>query len=458
MSMRVDHSAKHDHLTGLPNRLLLSDRISQAVAIAPRHAKSVVVLFLDLDGFKHINDSLGHAVGDKLLQSVAARLVDCVRISDTVSRQGGDEFVVLLTEVERSDDATATAKRILQAVAEPHLIDEHDLRVTASIGVSVYPDDGLDAGTLMRNADTAMYQAKEDGRRSYRFFRPTMNARAAERQSLEASLRHALERQEFALYYQAKISLTTGEITGAEALLRWTHPDRGVINPSQFISIAEDSGLIVPIGRWVLRQACIQAKAWADAGLPPVSMSVNVSALEFRDSRFLDGVFDVLAESGMDPRTLELELTESVLMKHIESTASTLQTLREHGVRVTVDDFGTGYSSLSYLRRFPVDALKIDQSFIHQISATGEDTTIVAAIISMARSLKLRVVAEGVERLEELEFLQFHLCDEAQGFHFSRPASGLEFAKLLEGGYYVHPSTQRSGPPFDVEPDDAVAL
>ena len=331
---QMTHSAEHDFLTGLPNRMLLNDRVSQAIRLAQRHRRKVAVLFLDLDGFKHINDSLGHPIGDKLLQSVAKRLVDCVRGSDTVSRQGGDEFVVLLSEVEHSEDAAITARRMLQAVAEAHSIDQHDLHVTTSIGVSVYPDDGLDAETLIKNADTAMYQAKENGRQSYQFFKPAMNVRAVERQSIEESLRRALERQEFALHYQPKINLRTGEITGAEALLRWTHPIRGPVSPAQFIPVAEDCGLILPIGNWVLREACQQARAWVDAGLPLATMAVNISAMQLRDENFLDGVFAILKDTGLDPRSLELELTESVLMKHAESTASILKTLRARGVQV----------------------------------------------------------------------------------------------------------------------------
>jgi diguanylate cyclase (GGDEF)-like protein/PAS domain S-box-containing protein len=434
MALQIIHSAEHDFLTGLPNRLLFNDRVNQAIGMAPRHMKKVAVLFLDLDGFKHINDSLGHPTGDKLLQSIAKRLVDCVRNSDTVSRQGGDEFVVLLSEVNQPEDTAITARRMLKAVAEAHSIDQHDLHVTTSIGVSIFPDDGLDADTLVKNADTAMYQAKENGRQSYQFFKSAMNVRAVERQSIEESLRRALERQEFALHYQPKINLRTGEITGAEALLRWTHPTRGQVSPAQFIPVAEDCGLIVPIGKWVLGEACRQAQAWIDAGLPPASMAVNFSAMELRNENFLDGVLAILEETGLDPKFLEMELTESVLMKHAESAESILKTLRAIGVRVAVDDFGTGYSSLSYLRKFPIDALKIDQSFVRQIRTTPEETTIVTAVISMGRSLKLRVVAEGVETLEELEFLQDHQCDEAQGFYFSRPVPPELFAKLLETG------------------------
>ena len=434
MALQMTHLAHHDFLTGLPNRMLFNDRVTQAIALAQRHANKVAVLFLDLDGFKHINDSLGHPIGDKLLQSIAKRLVDCVRGSDTVSRQGGDEFVVLLSEVAHPEDAAISARRMLQAVAEAHSIDQHDLHVDTSIGVSVYPDDGLDAETLIKNADTAMYQAKENGRQSYQFFKPAMNVRAVERQSIEESLRRALERQEFTLHYQPKINLRTGEITGAEALIRWTHPIRGPVPPGQFIPVAEDCGLIVPIGNWVLREACKQARAWVDASLPLASMAVNISAMEFRDENFLEGVFAILRETGLDPGSLELELTESVLMKRAESTASILQTLRAKGVQLAVDDFGTGYSSLSYLRKFPIDALKIDQSFVRQITTVPDETTIVTAIISMGRSLKLRVVAEGVETREELAFLQAHQCDEAQGYYFSRPVLPQQFAKLLRTG------------------------
>ena len=434
MALQMAHSAQHDFLTGLPNRMLLNDRVSQAIALASRHMKQVAVLFLDLDGFKYINDSLGHSIGDKLLQSIAKRLVHCVRDSDTVSRQGGDEFVVLLSEAEQSEDAAIIARRMLQAVAEPHSIDQRDLHVTTSIGVSVYPDDGLDAEALIKNADTAMYQAKENGRQSYRFFKPAMNIRAVERQSIEESLRRALERQELALRYQPKVNLRTGAITGAEALIRWTHPTRGSVSPAQFIPIAEDCGLILAIGRWVLREACEQARAWVDAGLPMATMAVNVSAMEFRDENFLDGLFAILNETGLDPRSLELELTESVLMKHAEAAASILQTLRERGVQVAVDDFGTGYSSLSYLRKFPIDTLKIDQSFVRQITAGGDDTSIVTAVISMARSLKLRVVAEGVEAPEQVGFLRAHECDEAQGYYFSPPVLPQQFARFLRIG------------------------
>ena len=443
MSQRMSYLAHHDYLTNLPNRLLLDDRLAQAMSAAHRYRGQLAVLFVDVDRFKHINDSLGHPTGDKLLQSVGKRLVDCVRGSDTVSRQGGDEFVVLLSDQEDSEDASITAKRMLRAVAEAHFIDQHDLHVTCSVGVSLYPDDGLNAETLIKNADTAMYQAKENGRQTYQYFKPAMNVRAVERQSLEESLRRALERQEFVVHYQPKINLKTGRISGAEALLRWTHPTRGPVPPGQFIPVAEDCGLILPIGTWVLRQACQQAQAWVDAGLPLGTMAVNISAMQLRNESFVEGVFAILQDTRLDPRLLELELTESVLMKHAESTASILTVLRERGVQVAVDDFGTGYSSLSYLRKFPIDALKIDHSFVAQITTVPDEIIIVKAVIGLGRSLKLRVVAEGVETQEQLAFLQAHHCDEAQGYYFSRPVHPAQFAKLLKTGITKAVSARR---------------
>jgi diguanylate cyclase (GGDEF)-like protein len=432
MAQHMTHLAEHDALTGLPNRLLLKDRVGQAVAFAERHHNQVAVLSLDLDGFKHINNSLGQPIGDRLLQSVARRLVDCVRATDTVSREGGDEFAVLLSEIKQPEDAAAKAGRLLQAVAKPYSVDQHDLHVTTSIGISIYPDDGRDAETLIRNADTAMHQAKENGRQGYQFFRPAMNILAVERQSIEEHLRRALERQEFALHYQPIINLATGTIAGVEALIRWTHPIRGSVSPAQFIPVAEDCGLILPIGAWVLREACMQARAWADAGLANMTMAVNVSAMQFEQESFLEDLFTVLAETGLDPRYLELELTERALMKRVDLAASILSTLREKGIRVAVDDFGTGYSSLSYLRKFPLDALKIDQSFVRQITTIPDETVIITAIISMSRSLNLRVIAEGVETRDQLDFLKAHQCDEAQGYYFSRPVPPQQFVKLLE--------------------------
>ena len=431
LAEKVVHASQHDPLTGLPNRLLLNDRISQAISLAQRHKHKVAVLFLDLDRFKHINDSLGHPVGDDLLQSVARRLQDCIRTPDTVSRQGGDEFVILLQDVQHPKDAVSTVRRILKLVAETHSIGNRDLHITASIGVSIFPDDGFDAETLIRNADTAMYQAKDNGRQGYRFFKQEMNILAVERQSIEEDLRGALDRNEFSLHYQPKIDIRTGKITGAEALLRWTHPTLGSIPPARFIPIAEDSGLILPIGAWVLREASLQARSWVDAVLPSGTMAVNVSAVQFRNEAFLKELFTSLGEAGLDPRLLELEVTESILMKNPELTTPILKTLRDKGVQVSVDDFGTGYSSLGYLQQFPLDAIKIDRSFVHRITTNPDDTTIVSAIISMGQSLHLRVIAEGVETSEDLSFLEKRRCDEAQGYYFSRPVPAADFAQLL---------------------------
>ena len=431
LAEKAIHTSQHDDLTGLPNRVLLNDRLEQAIALAKRHKGKVAILFLDLDGFKHINDSLGHLTGDKLLQSVAHNLQQCVRMPDTVSRQGGDEFILLLQDVKRTADIAETAKRVLQAIAEPYTIDQRELHVTASLGVSLYPDSGLDAETLIKNADTAMYQAKARGRHGYMFFKPSMNAQAVERQSIEEDLRCALQRHEFTLQYQPKVSLKTGKIVGAEALLRWTHSKRGSIPPSRFIAIAEDTGLILDIGAWVLRKACTQAQAWMKAGLPRITISVNVSAVQLAHETFLADLFSTLDETGLDPKSLELEVTETVLMKHAELAASILQTLRDKGVLVSVDDFGTGYSSLSYLKEFPLDSLKIDQSFVLQADSAPNDSTLVSAIVSMGHSLNLCVIAEGVETFEAVEVLRALDCDEAQGRYFSGPISAKHFARLL---------------------------
>jgi diguanylate cyclase (GGDEF)-like protein len=430
LAEQIAHLAEHDALTGLPNRLLLNDRLDLAISRANRESNQLAILFLDLDNFKHINDSLGHPAGDKLLKSAAKRLQDCVRAPDTVSRQGGDEFVLLLQDVEQIDDAAFTAERILKVMKAAHSIDGHELYVTASIGISVYPDDGQDTATLLKHADTAMFQAKSAGRQNFRFFKPEMNVKAVERQSIEEDLRHALERRQLTLQYQPIIDLKSGAITGAEALLRWTHPDRGSVPPTTFIPVAEDSGLIVAIGAWVLREACMQAKAWEDAGLRPITMSVNVSALQFRSKNFLKSLNATLDETGLKPESLNVEVTESGIMERTHFGVPTLQALRERGVQVAIDDFGTGYSSLSYLRKLKVDALKIDQSFVRGITSTPEDTSIISAIISMGRSLKLRLIAEGVESAEDLGFLKAQGCDEAQGFFFSRPVIAAEFARL----------------------------
>ena len=434
MSLQMTHSANHDFLTDLPNRMLLNDRLTQAIALACRYRHKLAVLFLDLDSFKHINDSLGHAIGDKLLKAMGERLLATVRKSDTVSRQGGDEFVVVLSPIVRSEDAALSVTKIIAAVIAPYSIDQHDLHVSVSVGISIYPDDGADAEALIQNADNAMYHAKEQESNTYRFFKEDMNVQAVRRQSLEASLRRALERHEFVLHYQPKINLKSGRITGVEALIRWHHPERGLIPPAEFIPIAESCGLIVPIGRWVLRQACMQARKWQIAALPQIRMAVNISSVEFRDKNFLENLRATLSETGLDSRHLELELTESVLMQHVESTAFVLGELRALGVHLAVDDFGTGYSSLSYLSQFPINSLKIDKSFVQRINSERDDAPIISAVINMGQSLKQRVIAEGVETLEQLAFLQSRGCEEGQGFYFSCPVVAEEFAKLLETG------------------------
>jgi diguanylate cyclase (GGDEF)-like protein/PAS domain S-box-containing protein len=433
-ALRMSHLAQFDVLTDLPNRMVLTDRITQAISSAHRNGRALAILFLDLDGFKHINDSLGHAIGDELLQSVATRLGTCIRHSDTVSRLGGDEFVVLLSEVTHTADAAISAKKVLAALTAPHRVAQHELTVTASIGLSIYPADGQDAETLIRNADTAMLRAKQSGRNNYQFFRANMNARSAERQSVEEGLRHALRRKEFVLHYQPKIHLKTGAIIGAEALIRWQRPDHGLVSPRQFVPIAEECGLILPIGQWVLCHACRQARAWQDAGIRAIPVAVNVSSVEFRSEEFINNVWTILRDTRLEPRYLELELTESVLMQNVESTATTLNALRDMGTTVAIDDFGTGYSSLSYLRRFPIDALKLDRSFVQEITSDTSDAIISSAVINMGRSLKHRVVAEGVETVSQLAFLQAHGCDEGQGYYFSRPIVAQQFAKLVATG------------------------
>ena len=431
MATKMAHLAQHDFLTNLPNRVLLNDRIAQAITLAHRHNTQLAILFLDLDNFKHINDSLGHATGDKLLQSVTERLKECVRESDTVSRQGGDEFIILLAETKSSEDAAVSAQKILDALQALHIIGKSELHVTTSIGISVYPADGLNAETLLKSADTAMYYAKEKGRNNYQFFISEMNTRAVERLIIENNLRLGLEKQQFILYYQPKVNLNTGHITGAEALLRWQHDEWGEVVPDIFVPVAEDSGLIVPIGRWVLRQACKQAKSWQDAGLQSITIAVNISAQEFLQKDFVEGVRAVLIETRLAAHFLELEITESVLMRDAECSKNILQQLKKMGIKLAVDDFGTGYSSLSYLQRFPIDVLKIDQSFVQNIESAKDDGIIVSAIISMGNSLKLKVVAEGVETPSQLAFLKARHCEEGQGYFFSHPLIAENIAALL---------------------------
>ncbi|MEE4358935.1 MAG: EAL domain-containing protein [Desulfococcaceae bacterium] len=431
MTQKMSHMARHDFLTGLPNRALLTERIAQSIRLARRHRKRVGLLFLDLDFFKHINDSLGHAVGDRLLQSVGERLTGCVRSSDTVCRQGGDEFVILLSEMEHPQDAADVAEKLLAAFLMPHRIGVHELHVTLSIGISVYPDDSISVETVMQNADTAMYHAKTSGRNNFRFFMADMNTRAVRRLFIESSLRRALDQGEFLLHYQPQIDIATGGMTGAEALIRWMDPDLGLVGPMKFVPIAEECGLIVPIGQWVLREVCRQVREWLDSGLRAVPVAVNISALECRHKSFSDGVALILKETGLPPHYLELELTESILMHDAESSMSVLESLRAMGVKIAIDDFGTGYSSLSYLKRFPISSLKIDRSFVCDMTSDPSDATIVSAVIGMGRNLRLRIIAEGVETQEQLVFLQTHHCDEGQGFHFSHPLAADEFAQLL---------------------------
>ena len=434
MTMKMTHLAHHDFLTNLPNRILLNDRIAQAISSAKRNGSKMALLFLDLDNFKHINDSLGHATGDLLLRSVTNRLKECVRDTDTVSRQGGDEFVILLADDNDENNAALIAEKIIAAMSIPHHVAESELHITTSIGISVYPHDGTDAETLVKSADTAMYHAKDNGRNNYQFFRSQMNTVAVERQFIEASLRLALERQEFVLHYQPKFSLRTGAITGVEALLRWEHPKWGLLFPGRFLKIAEESGLIVPIGHWVLREACTKTKQWLDSDMAPITIAVNISALEFRHAGFFEGVSNILKDTGLKAACLELEITESVLMRDAESTTTILQKLKKLGVQLAVDDFGTGYSSLSYLQQFPIDVLKIDRSFVKEIVSVSDDGFIVSAIIGMGNSLKMRVVAEGVENQVQLSFLQVRDCEEGQGYLFSPPVIASELTAMLESG------------------------
>lgn len=439
--VELEHLAHHDALTNLPNRVLLRDRLSQAIEAAHRQGRQLGVMFMDIDRFKNINDSLGHAVGDQMLQSVARRLLSSVRVSDTVSRQGGDEFVLLLPFIEGPEGAQLSAKKILTALAQPYDVGGHDLHITFSIGIAIYPADGGDAKVLLKHADIAMFYAKESGRNNYKFFAQEMIERAVERQSIEASLHLALKRNEFVLHYQPKIDLHSGAIVGVEALIRWQHPQRGLLLPGHFVSIAEDCGLILPIGRWVLHEACLQAGAWMKSGLPAITVAVNTSALEFRSEAFLENVRATLKTTGLDPHLLEIELTESILMRDVESTNSVLHSLSDMGIRLSIDDFGTGYSSLNYLRRFPINTLKIDKCFVNQLNANPDDATIVQAVISMGKSLHQRVIAEGVETQEQYAFLLAENCDEGQGYYFGFPMEPQSLAALLKAGGSLIPAS-----------------
>jgi diguanylate cyclase (GGDEF)-like protein/PAS domain S-box-containing protein len=425
---RVRHMANHDALTGLPNRRLLHDRLRQAIALAHRHKQRVAVMFLDLDRFKHNNDSLGHAAGDTLLQEVSQRIGAALREGDTVARLGGDEFVIVLPELEDANAAAVVAHKLTEVFAAPFVLGSAELRVTPSIGIAVYPDDGEDPETLTRNADTAMYHAKDMGRNNHQFFTEQMNVAAAKRFALESRLHRALDRGELLLHYQPRIAIDSGRACGFEALLRWQHPEQGMVSPATFIPVAEETGLIVPIGEWVLKEACRQHMAWRAAGLPPQQVAVNLSPRQFRQPRLADTIGRILAETGMEPAYLALEITEGSLMQMTAHTFSTLEALHGLGVGLSIDDFGVGYSSLNYLKRFPVDQLKIDQSFVRDIATDPDDAAIVSAIIGLAHNLKMSVVAEGVETEEQLAYVSACGCIEAQGYYFSQPLPADEAA------------------------------
>jgi diguanylate cyclase (GGDEF)-like protein len=428
---RIQFLAYYDALTGLPNRTLLQDRLLNALADARRQKCKVALLFLDLDRFKDINDSLGHSVGDLLLQEVAKRLKALGREQDTVSRLAGDEFLILLTHIKDLPDAAVATERFMDAMTAEFIVQGHSVNVGCSVGISVFPDHGADVEALIKNADAAMYSAKDGGRNIFRFFTEDMSAQVVERLTLEKSLRLALAKEELFLMYQPQMDISTGRITGLEALLRWQHPDLGLVPPDKFIRIAENSGLIVPIGEWVLRTACAQARKWQDEGLPAVTTAVNVSAVQFHQEDFCALVRTVLRETGLAPQYLELELTESLLLENADRTLSVVQELKAMGLTLAIDDFGTGYSSFSYLRQFRVSKLKIDGSFIRDVAANPDDAAITAAIISMAKSLRLKVIAEGVENEAQMSFLRGHHCDEIQGYYFSKPLAVRDVADKL---------------------------
>jgi diguanylate cyclase (GGDEF)-like protein/PAS domain S-box-containing protein len=423
--------ANHDALTSLPNRAMFSDVLNLAIQNARRYSRNFAVLFIDLDRFKNINDTLGHEAGDKLLQEMGTRLTRTVRASDVVARLGGDEFVVLVQEVAEPKQVAAVARKVLSALVQPISIQGQECRVTASIGICIFPSEAHDEQSLMKNADIAMYRAKEDGKNNYKFYSEEINIHTFERLALETALRRGLERSEFFLHYQAKLDLNTERITGVEALIRWQHPDLGVVPPVQFIPLAEETGLIVPIGKWVLNTACAQNVAWQREGLPPLCMAVNLSARQFADEDLVKDIADALKNSGMNPELLEIELTESMVIQNPERAGKVLAEIKKMGARLAIDDFGVGYSSLTHLKRFPIDTLKVDRSFIHDLPQDLEDKAICQAIIAMGKSLNLTVVAEGVETLEQQTFLHDHACDEMQGFYFSRPITGDAFAALL---------------------------
>jgi diguanylate cyclase (GGDEF)-like protein len=428
---RLEFQTNYDALTGLPNRKLLADRLQQALAHVRREQGRVALLFIDVDNFKLVNDSLGHPLGDRLLKLVAERLAACVRAGDTVARQGGDEFIVILVEPARTEDVAHVAQKIREAIAAPLRIDEHELVISCSIGISIFPEDGDDWPTLLKNADAAMYRAKELGRDTFHFYTGELNDQVMTRLTMEKHLRRALEREEFLLHYQPQVDLQTGRITGAEALLRWQSPELGLVSPGRFIPLAEETGLVVPIGEWVLRTACAQNRTWQQAGLPALTVATNLSARQFRHHDLIATVARALEESGLEPRWLELEIIESMVMQDVEAAVAMAQELKKLGVQLTMDDFGTGYSSLSYLRRFPFDKLKIDISFVREITTDPGSAAIARTIIAMAHNLGLRAIAEGVESEGQLGYLRAQGCDEMQGFFFSKPVPAAEFERLL---------------------------
>lgn len=433
VELRLAQLAHFDSLTGLANRALFQSRLAHAIARAGRDGKSVALMFIDLDRFKAINDTLGHAAGDRLLVSVAERLRACVREADTIARLGGDEFTVILENVTNVEGVAVVAQKILNAMARPFLLHGRELFVTPSIGITVYPRDDAQVDGLLRNADSAMYKAKEQGRNTYQFYRAEMSARSLERLELESKLRMALERGEFVLHYQPKVEVRSGRIIGVEALVRWRRREEGLIPPGKFIPIAEETGLIVPIGEWVLREAAAQLKRWRQAGCRDLTMAVNLSPRQFRQQNLAAVIADAVDGARLDPQALEFEITETVLMEDTHASSATLAAMKDKGVKISVDDFGTGYSSLNYLKRFPIDTLKIDQSFVRDITSDADDAAIASAIIALAHSLRLQVIAEGVETAGQLEFLRERGCDQAQGFLFSRPLPAEDLTPVLAG-------------------------
>lgn len=428
---RIEYLATHDNLTDLPNRAMFSEMLNLAIATASRYQRRFALLFIDLDRFKNINDTFGHETGDLLLKEMSRRLVTTLRSSDVVARLGGDEFVVLVQEVSEETQVAGIARKMLSAVIRPLVLLEQECRVTASIGIAMYPKDAQDEKTLMKNADIAMYRAKEEGKNNFQFYSEQMNVHTLERMALETSLRRAIERNELSLHYQAKQDLKSGKITGVEALLRWAHPDLGMISPAQFIPLAEETGLIIPIGRWVLRTACTQNVAWQKQGLPPVCMAINLSPRQFADDELANDIDLALRSTGLRAELLELELTEGMIMQNPERAIKVLGAIKSMGVRLAIDDFGVGYSSLAQIKRFPIDTLKVDRSFIRDIPQVAEDNAITEAIINMGRTLSLTVIAEGVETQEQKTFLSEHNCDQMQGFFFSRPIAAEQFAEFL---------------------------